>query len=411
MKTSTRNPNRTQTHINRSGQPSPRLTLVSGLFAMMASMNALAAPPIDINPGKPDFPPVQISQRMRGEQAIQALGSKLTEVAAWYRMSPEKLTEILRKDPSAWLDETGRLLYIDDFTPPPESADTPVEPSSAVQAASIVLADTFKLHSKPGSQRVLYLDFNGHIATGTAWSSGTINAGPFTLDTEVSTNFTSAEQERIQYIWQRVKEDYVPFDVDVTTEEPPADAITRSSSSDNLYGTRVVITSKNIGVCSGCGGVAYVGVFDYGSNHAYYQPAWVFYDALGSGNEKYVAEAISHEAGHNLGLSHDGTSTVGYYEGHGSGPTGWAPIMGVGYYKETVQWSKGEYLNANNKEDDVSIIPANGAALRTDDFGGSPTNAGSLGGSGLAVNQQGVIERPLDEDYFSFVAGTGAISL
>ena len=29
-----------------------------------------------------------------------------------------------------------------------------------------------------------------------------------------------------------------------------------------------------------------------------------------------------------------------YYKGHG----GWAPIMGVGYYKAVVQWSKGEYL-------------------------------------------------------------------
>jgi len=45
----------------------------------------------------------------------------------------------------------------------------------------------------------------------------------------------------------------------------------------------------------------------------------VFYDALGGGNEKYVAEAISHEAGHNVGLHHDGTSTTGYYSGHGTG--------------------------------------------------------------------------------------------
>jgi serralysin len=48
--------------------------------------------------------------------------------------------------------------------------------------------------------------------------------------------------------------------------------------------------------------------------------------------EKYTAEAISHEVGHTLGLSHDGriTPSEGYYAGHGSGDTGWAPIMGVG---------------------------------------------------------------------------------
>ena len=72
-------------------------------------------------------------------------------------------------------------------------------------------------------------------------------------------------------------------------------------------------------------------------------------DALGAGNEKYVAEAASHEAGHNMGLSHDGTSTAAYYGGQGSGATGWAPIMGVGYYKNLSQWSKGEYALANNK--------------------------------------------------------------
>ncbi len=54
--------------------------------------------------------------------------------------------------------------------------------------------------------------------------------------------------------------------------------------------------------------------------------------SIGNGNEKYTAEAISHEVGHTLGLSHDGriTPSEGYYAGHGSGDTGWAPIMGVG---------------------------------------------------------------------------------
>ncbi len=73
---------------------------------------------------------------------------------------------------------------------------------------------------------------------------------------------------------------------------------------------------------------------------------------------KNIAEAASHEIGHNLGLNHDGqtTSTAGYYTGHGSGATGWAPIMGVGYSKEVTQWSKGDYANANNQQDDMSVL-------------------------------------------------------
>lgn len=67
----------------------------------------------------------------------------------------------------------------------------------------------------------------------------------------------------------------------------------------------------------------------------------------------------STELGHNMGLSHDGVkdpatgaTTSGYYQGQGD----WAPIMGVGYYKPTTQFSKGEYLNANQLQDDYNVI-------------------------------------------------------
>ena len=81
------------------------------------------------------------------------------------------------------------------------------------------------------------------------------------------------------------------------------------------------------------------------------------------GSDKIIAEAASHEIGHNLGLSHDGTSTQGYYGGQGA----WAPIMGVGYSYSISQWSKGEYFDANNQEDDLQIIQNHGATLVPDD--------------------------------------------
>src|SRR5207253_3500030 len=110
----------------------------------------------------------------------------------------------------------------------------------------------------------------------------------------------------------------------------------------------------------GCGGIAYVGVYDMtGSLHGYYQPAFVYEQGVTS-NAKYIAEAAAHEAGHNLGLSHDGTATLGYYDGQGS----WAPIMGVGYDRAISQWSKGEYSGANNTEDDLAIIAAAGPTLK-----------------------------------------------
>jgi hypothetical protein len=159
--------------------------------------------------------------------------------------------------------------------------------------------------------------------------------------------------------------------------------------------------------------VAYVGVFDSIGN--YYKPALVFWNMLGAGNEKYVAEAISHEVGHNLGLSHDGYSGGDYYPGHGDGETGWAPIMGVGYYKSLVQWSQGEYATANNQEDDIVVIGNNGGPLRPDDHGNNIANATPLvaqaqGGTTL-LSGSGVIERRLDRDFFSFSAAAGPASI
>jgi hypothetical protein len=43
----------------------------------------------------------------------------------------------------------------------------------------------------------------------------------------------------------------------------------------------------------------------------------------------------------------------GYYSGTANGL--WAPIMGAGYYCSMTQFSKGEYLNANNLEDDMAV--------------------------------------------------------
>ncbi|QSA96099.1 PKD domain-containing protein [Methylococcus sp. EFPC2] len=397
-------------------KPAHRRPIASGIIlALGLALGSTLAAPVFAE-GRPVFPLLKFHGKARGSEALQRLGNKLPDVAAWYRMTPERLAEILDKDRNAWLDETGHLLFIDEFTAPPPPAGTVATTGGTVGAAPYALTDTFLLHSKPGSQRVLYLDFNGHTTTGSAWNSGTIAADPFDLD-GIPSAFSDAELERIQFIWQRVTEDYAPFDIDVTTEEPAADALNRTSSTDQTYGSRVVVTRNNFGACTSCGGIAYVGVFDYfsSSNPAYYQPAWVFFDALGAGNEKYVAEAISHEAGHNLGLSHDGTSTVGYYQGHGTGATGWAPIMGVGYYKELVQWSKGEYPNANNFEDDFAVIQTNGAALKADDVGSTLASAaplaGTAGGGLVTVSQGGLIERSTDLDYFSLSSGTGPLQI
>ena len=387
---------------------SPALATAQGTGA--AASAAQARP----HPAKPPFPLIDLPERKsQGQRAIDLLGSRLPEVAAWYGKSPDEFRSMLLRDRRLKIDQRGRLFVEEELDTPLPATPASGASSGALTGALAPLDQTFLLHSRPGAARTVYLNFRGAQLSGTAWngSSTTLTALPYDIDGLPYSN-SQAELERIQYIWQRVAEDYAPFDVDITTEPPPADRLTRSGSGDSVFGTTVLITSRSGVYSCSCGGVAYIGIFDDSSD--YYKPALVFYDALGAGNEKYVAEAISHEAGHNVGLLHDGYSGGSYYSGQGSGATGWAPIMGVGYYQPLVQWSKGEYTTADNVQDDYAVAAGNGLPLRADDHGNTigsatPLSASSAGGlSTLAA--EGVIERPSDVDVFSFASGAGSVS-
>lgn len=365
------------------------------------------------HPAKPAFPQLTLREnRSQGERAIELLGERLPEVAAWYGKSADEFRAHLRTDRLLRLDGRGRL-FVEDELEAPLPASTPAE-DSVRNGNLLPLDQTFLLHSRPGARRTIHLNFKGATLQGTAWngSSTSITALPYDID-GLPYSFNTTELQRIQGIWQRVAEDYAPFDVDVTTEEPPADVLLRSSGTDQVFGTTVLITSSTGVYSCSCGGVAYIGVFD--DTGTYYKPALVFYNQLGGGQEKYVAEAISHEAGHNMGLQHDGTATSAYYAGQGSGTTSWAPIMGNGYSRNLVQWSKGEYAGANSAQDDYVVMESNGLPLRLDDHGdtlGSATLlAGTSAGGITSYAAQGVIERPADVDQFAFVAAAGTVTV
>jgi hypothetical protein len=89
---------------------------------------------------------------------------------------------------------------------------------------------------------------------------------------------------------------------------------------------------------SSAGGVAYVGGFTNSMPNV----AYVFENALGNGNPRYVAEAAAHEAGHLFGLQHQAVwSGSTLVEGYNSGTGDWAPIMGTGYYADRTTWHRG----------------------------------------------------------------------
>ncbi len=219
-------------------------------------------------------------------------------------------------------------------TPALGVADTTIAPKSAAASGGIPLINT-----RPGAKGVIYVDFGGATVTDTVWNSGRpITAAP-----------SSLSGDQITQVLNLAAPDWAPFDVTLTTDSALYDA-----TAPGLR-MHVVVTPTNT-ASPGAGGVAYVNSWS-GSGKGYSSNVvcWVFNQSV-----KTVAEALSHEVGHTVGLNHDGqTGGVAYYSGHGgtlTTPTSWAPIMGSGYSKSLVQWSKGEYVSANNTEDDLAII-------------------------------------------------------
>ena len=244
------------------------------------------------------------------------------------------------------------------------------------------------LQSLRGAAAVAYLDYDGEIVG--SW--GGVEAAPFSI-----TN------EELLEVWERVSEDFAPFTINVTTDEAVFLAANPTSR------IRCIVT-PTADASPGGGGVAYLDSFNWDGD----TPCWAFYRA-----GKSAAEAISHEIGHTLGLSHDGIDEPGetgtnYYSGHGSGKTSWAPLMGVGYYSDLTQWSKGDYAYATNTEDDLAIITTqnNGVVYRVDDHGNTLIAASELevypDGS---VQGRGILEQGTDIDAFRFTTNGGSVNL
>jgi len=293
---------------------------------------------------------------------------------------------------------------IDYFPIPPESASLQAVLKAEAAPLPAPLSETFGLHSNPGATKVIYLDFNGHDGV----EPGAKYYKPFNFEGSDDT-FSDAELTVIQRAWQSVSEDFMPFDVDVTTEDPGVEALRNTGGNDIHWGIRAVVSASNWDYSW-----AYIGSFNWDTDYE----CQIY---PGNNSWIWIADSISHEVGHSLGLSHDGDTTASgtcreYACGHGSGLTYWSPIMGWTKMTEPYglsQWSKGEYAGADNHEDDLRIITTqNGFGYRPDDHGSTPAAATviDIGNSSLELVAEGIIEQPADLDYFAFtVASTGEV--
>ncbi len=253
--------------------------------------------------------------------------------------------------------------------------------------------DTFELHSNPGASKVIYMDFDGHIAP--EWDDYVY--APYNFEGN-GNSFSDAEKREIRLAWQSVAEDFLPFDVDVTTEDPGIEGLRKTGGGDTEWGIRAVVSDTE-----GSSGWAYVGSF----NESYDR---MLYAGYGSSTYQWleIADMVSHEVGHSVGLDHDGP---GYWEGHGTKGTAtyYAPIMGWTWYGPST-WDQGVYSGADNQQDDLNIITTqNGFGYRADDHG---DNTGSATPITDGVLAEGIIERNTDLDYFSFtMSSAGNVTL
>ncbi len=338
------------------------------------------------------------AETVSGRAAVDALEGQLADVARRHGFTADKLEKTLLHDKTLKVTDDGSLVYADDPLKTGQSSitdniTTPLYPTS----------QTFALHSRSSSPYKLYLDFTGNTTSGTQWNTSfnggrAIVSAPYDIDGNPG-SLSTREHAIIQAVWLQVREDYAPFHIDVTTQDPGLDGLRRTSAGDTNYGVRMVI-SPTASWYPNAGGVAYLNSFGEVRSGTE-TTAFVFTNT--SGAAKYVGEASSHEAGHTLSLSHDGTASQTYYGGSGN----WAPIMGVSYYKPVTQWSSGTYAGANNQENDVAKIAAK-VLYAADDYPNSTSSNGTLP-AGTA--QYGIINSG-DVDLFRFsLTGTRTLRI
>ena len=378
-----------RSHLRLSGRPA--------LFSALALAAVLGAPSPTAAQAADDLAAMLPAGSLRGEAALASLADQLDEVAAASHLTTESLRERLLTDTSLWVTPEGRLFFVDlPMAPRPDE-----EPAPASYAEDIPTSQAFLLHSHPGANKIIYLDFTGHHSVNNSWNHD-IQFPPYNTSGGSAT-FSNGELNEIITWWKYVVEDYAPFDVDVTTEEPPLSALTKSGGGDQTWGIRCVMTQETGGF-GGFGGIAFLNSF----NDSIDNPVFV----LNKGNNNGSMSA-SHEVGHSFGLSHDGLNSQSYHPGSGSGATSWGPIMGAPFGASLVQWSNGDYAGSTTTQNDVNIISSssNGVNVQPDDHGDAFGAASPISAPvGCPVPQPGsatgIIETRNDVDAFFFTTTT-----
>jgi serralysin len=253
--------------------------------------------------------------------------------------------------------------------------------------------DVTTLHSNPNAGYTLYLDFNGHHLSGTSWNNLLAKGDPIDFPSMLDANDPYGAA-MIFAIWQETSQYFSPFNINVTTEDPPLEAFGGFPGTAKTA-LRALITEQHPGY-QPVGGIAYLHSASYNSD----TPVLIFYRHRYSSSD--TALIVTHETGHAFGLSHDGLDASAYHQGTPE----WGPIMGAPYISQIKQWSKGEYEGHTNTEDDFAILKAKLSVVDDDhsDTQDHATPITILDDTTFAI-ASGLIGNQEDADLFEFDAG------
>lgn len=268
------------------------------------------------------------------------------------------------------------------------------------------------LNSFPGAAASLYLDFNGHTDPLVIDNTGTphvnVDTPPFDTDGNIN-SFSPAEMQQMYEIWQYVAEDFLPFNLNVTTVQPPSFA--------PLVAERIAIGGS--GAWLGAPGTP--GIYIPNGFSTLPGPtatSFLFSNVFTT--TKSIGDGASFLAGRSFGLDAQsewaGAILVNlYYPGL---PDGTAPLVGDASFSPNNRslWWYGTSLSATTFQDDMSVIASalNGFGYRADDYGNTTVTAFQTGN---ANNQSynfavtGQINTPTDPDVFRFSARLGIINI
>jgi serralysin len=290
-----------------------------------------------------------------------------------------------------------------------------------------------ELNSNSSSTRRVLLDFNGYNYTpGAVWynpgggySGQPGNVPAFDMDGNTA-SFSTAELNAIRETWSRVAEKFSPFNINVTTVDPGGQPVANSWAR--------IVVGDNTGWYPSAGGVAFMDTwtYHYGDSEKY-GTGWVFSNALGPDNPKFMAEAAAHEFGHIIGLNHQraysGSTLTQEYSNNG-GSTIKAPTMGNSYSSARGLWWNGTTTSSTTIQDDMAVI-ASRLSYRADDASNTLSGATQLVANALGnrvdipfldngvdlyrsgvLTRYGVISQTTDVDFFKFsTLAPGAVTI